>query len=69
MNYVLTVVNAFGDYSRGAQIRDPATVEKILDSDNAANVIKTVIPDADATPATRTAPDAPAPSAADKSPD
>ncbi|MFC4526414.1 hypothetical protein ISN76_12920 [Dyella halodurans] len=59
MSLVLTVVNAFGDYPRGAQITDAEKVAEVLASDFAANVVKT-------SATTTEAPDAPAPSAQSK---
>ena len=37
----LTVTRAFGAYSIGDEITDPAVVAEILASDNAENVVKT----------------------------
>lgn len=37
---ILVVKEPFGDYGKGAAITDPATVEKILASDNANHVLK-----------------------------
>lgn len=40
MNVKLIVTNHFGDYKRGDQIIDPATIKAILATSNAANVVK-----------------------------
>jgi len=42
----LTVTNAFGDYAKGAQITDPATIAAIRNSANASNVVAVNLPDA-----------------------
>jgi hypothetical protein len=68
MSLVLTVINAFGDYPRGAQITDASKVEAILGSDAAVNVVKSSAA-AEAAPAPlpfTEAPDAPAPGAESK---
>jgi hypothetical protein len=38
--FELTVIQDFGTYRRGDAITDPATVAKILDSEQASNVVK-----------------------------
>lgn len=55
MSQILTVTNPFDDYARGAQITDPKTIQEVLASDFASNVVKVEAPDAPA-------PSAPAPS-------
>ncbi len=42
--WVLTVVRDFGDFRRGDQITDPQLIAQILQSPNAANVVKTIAP-------------------------
>lgn len=42
---ILTVTSAFSDYTRGAQITDPAKVAELLDSDHAAQVVASEVPD------------------------
>lgn len=69
MSLVLTIINAFGDYPRGAQITDASTIEEILGSDAAANVVKSSAPTAEAafaSPVITEALDAPAPGAESK---
>lgn len=55
MSQILIVTNPFDDYARGAQITDPKTIQEVLASDFASNVVKVEAPDAPA-------PSAPAPS-------
>ncbi|TKI03576.1 hypothetical protein [Martelella alba] len=40
LGYILVVRHPFGDYSRGAEITDPATIEGILSGETACYVIK-----------------------------
>jgi hypothetical protein len=35
LGYYLVVANAFGEYARGATIKEPAQIEAILQSENA----------------------------------
>lgn len=54
MAQYLIVTNPFGDYQRGDQISDPATIAEIRASHNAANVVPITAPAepaADAAPA------------------
>jgi hypothetical protein len=46
----LIVTNSFGDYAKGDQVTDPATIAAIRDSANAANVVAVNLPDPPATP-------------------
>ncbi len=40
LGYVLVVCHAFGDYQRGAEITDAATINEILSGETACYVIK-----------------------------
>lgn len=42
---ILTVVSAFGDYARGAQISDAGKVAELRASDHAAHVVISEVPD------------------------
>lgn len=46
MSLNLTVIHNFANYERGDVIKDGAEIEQILNSENHANVVKIVAPDA-----------------------
>jgi hypothetical protein len=39
-NFILVVIQPFGDYARGAQITDPVEIERVLASENASHCHK-----------------------------
>lgn len=49
----LIVTEPFGDYSKGQEITDPATVEAILAGGNASHVVPVQAQDAPAQPETK----------------
>jgi hypothetical protein len=43
MGFALVVIHPFGPYKRGDQITDPETIQKILNSESAPNVVRVAL--------------------------